>query len=267
MRALAFGRWLIGCLLLFAAAATVAASGPSLSFSATPASIAAGGQSQLNWAATNARRCSASGAWSGARETVGAANVGPLNATSTFTLRCWGQGGSITQNVTVSIGTAPAPTVTLTAAPAGIAPGGSSTLTWSSAGVTKCTAGAGWSGSKPTSGSASVGPLTQDTTYSLSCSGVNGSAVAMTSVAVRIARISWTPPTRYADGSKLTPAGYRIYYGTAPTSYSQSVTINNASTTQWELSLPAGTWYFAATALDAAGKESAYSNEAKKTIN
>ena len=89
----------------------------------------------------------------------------------------------------------------------------------------------------------------------------------MTSVAVRIARLSWTAPARYSDGSALTPARYRIYYGTTSKSYNQSVAIDNAATTQWVLSLPAGTWFFVVTALDAAGKESAYSNEAIKTIN
>jgi hypothetical protein len=89
----------------------------------------------------------------------------------------------------------------------------------------------------------------------------------MTSVAVRIARLSWTAPTRYSDGSALTPTGYRIHYGTTSKSYSQSVAINDASTTQLALPLPAGTWFFVVTALDAAGKESTYSNEARKTIN
>lgn len=89
----------------------------------------------------------------------------------------------------------------------------------------------------------------------------------MTSVAVRVARLSWTAPTRYSDGSALTPVRYRIYYGTTSNSYKQSVTTDNAASTQWVLSLPAGTWFFAVTALDGAGKESAYSNEAKKTIN
>ena len=89
----------------------------------------------------------------------------------------------------------------------------------------------------------------------------------MTSVAVRTARLSWITPTNYSDGSPLVVAGYRIYYGTTSKSYSQSVAIKKGSTTQTVLSLPAGTWFFAVTAVDAAGNESAPSNEASKTIN
>jgi hypothetical protein len=89
----------------------------------------------------------------------------------------------------------------------------------------------------------------------------------MTAVAVRVAIISWTAPTQYTDGSSLTVAGHRVYYGNKSGSYSQSVTINNATTTQLVLPLAAGTWFFVVTALDAAGTESARSNESSKTIN
>jgi hypothetical protein len=50
-------------------------------------------------------------------------------------------------------------------------------------------------------------------------------------------------------------------------SYGQSATINAAATRQLVLPLAAGTWFFVVTALDAAGKESARSNEASNTIN
>ena len=118
------------------------------------------------------------------------------------------------------------------------------------------------------SGTASVGPLTLDTTYSLDCSGTNGSALAMTAVTIQRAVISWTPPTKNSDGSALKDlAGYRIRYGNSPGSYTQSVTVSNASATQWSLALSPGTWYFVVTAMNAAGNESSYSNEATKTIN
>ena len=119
-----------------------------------------------------------------------------------------------------------------------------------------------------TSGSASVGPIAQDTTYSLNCTGANGSAMAMTTVSVRTARLSWTAPTQNVDGSALTDlASFKVYYGNASRSYTQSLTINSATTTQWTLSLTPGTWYFAITATDSGGHESAYSNEATKTVN
>jgi hypothetical protein len=60
--------------------------------------------------------------------------------------------------------------------------------------------------------------------------------------------------------------GYRIYYGTAPGAYSQGVDVGNSSTlTVAGLTGPT-TYYFAATAYDAFGHESAYSNEVSKAI-
>jgi hypothetical protein len=65
------------------------------------------------------------------------------------------------------------PTVTLSANPTTIDAGESATLTWTSANATSCTASGGWSGTKATSGSASVSP-TETTTYELDCSGAGG---------------------------------------------------------------------------------------------
>ncbi len=65
------------------------------------------------------------------------------------------------------------PTVTLSASPNSIAAGESTTLTWSSTNATSCTAFLGWSGSKPTNGTASVSPIVT-TTYQLDCTGPGG---------------------------------------------------------------------------------------------
>jgi len=65
------------------------------------------------------------------------------------------------------------PTVTLTASPTTISSGQSTTLTWTSTNATSCTAFEGWSGTKPTSGTASVSP-TVTTTYQLDCTGPGG---------------------------------------------------------------------------------------------
>jgi hypothetical protein len=78
---------------------------------------------------------------------------------------------------------ATAPTVTLTANPATIVAGGSSTLSWSSTNATACTASGGWTGTKATSGTASVSP-TSTTTYTLTCSGAGGSAAKSAQVSV-----------------------------------------------------------------------------------
>lgn len=76
------------------------------------------------------------------------------------------------------------------------------------------------------------------------------------------AALTWVAPTG-------TVAGYRVYYGTASRTYSQALGGGTYVTnTSFTLSgLPAGhTYYFAVTAVDPAGVESAYSDEASKPI-
>jgi hypothetical protein len=89
----------------------------------------------------------------------------------------------------------------------------------------------------------------------------------MTTVSLREAVLSWQAPTKNVDGSTLTNlSGYKIYYGTTSRNYTQSVSVAGASTTQWTLSLAPGTYYFALTAIDAAGGESSKTNEVSKTV-
>ena len=83
------------------------------------------------------------------------------------------------------------------------------------------------------------------------------------------ATLSWTPPTTRTDGTTLTNlAGYRIYYGTVPGSYSDTIVVNGAGQSSYVVTnLPGGvTYYFVATAVDAAGLESPYTNVASKAI-
>ena len=75
------------------------------------------------------------------------------------------------------------PSANLSANPSAIGPGGSSTLSWTSANVTSCSASGAWSGSQPTSGSETVSPLATST-YTLTCSGAQGSATQSVAVTV-----------------------------------------------------------------------------------
>jgi len=88
-------------------------------------------------------------------------------------------------------------------------------------------------------------------------------------VAIGNAMLSWMPPTQRADGSPLgNLAGFRIYYGDAPFTYTEMVSLSNAGLTSFLVeNLPAGTWYFSVTAVDAAGVESLLSDSASKTIS
>lgn len=82
------------------------------------------------------------------------------------------------------------------------------------------------------------------------------------------ATISWTPPTRNADGSTLVNlAGYRIVYGTNSGALNQTVQIANAGLTTYMIeNLTAGTYYFAVKAYTSSGTESAPSQIVSKSL-
>jgi hypothetical protein len=190
-----------------------------------------------------------------------------LATNSSFTLSCAGLGGNAAQTAVVTV-TAGTPSVSLSANPQGVARNATTTLTWTGTNVTSCNASGDWTGAKTSAGSQSVGPLTQDATYSLSCTGSGGNAVAMTTVSLREAVLTWQAPTKNVDGSNLTNlAGYKIYYGTSSKNYTQTVSVAGASTTQWTVSLTPGTYYFALSALDTSGAESGKTNEVSKTVH
>lgn len=82
------------------------------------------------------------------------------------------------------------------------------------------------------------------------------------------ATVTWTAPTRRTDGSPLTDlAGYKVYWGQESENYTESIEIDNPGVTTYVIEdLGRGTHYFAMTAISEDGLESAYSNEASKTI-
>jgi hypothetical protein len=77
-----------------------------------------------------------------------------------------------------ALATLPPGAPTLKLASTSVAPGATTTLTWSSINTTGCTASGAWTGSQATSGSATVtAPATAGTaSYTLSCSNANGAA-------------------------------------------------------------------------------------------
>jgi hypothetical protein len=82
---------------------TGAASSTTVSISASPMSIAAGETSLLSWTSTNAAGCTASNGWSGSKAANGSQTVGPLKATTTFQLDCFGT-DQASATVTVTVG-------------------------------------------------------------------------------------------------------------------------------------------------------------------
>jgi hypothetical protein len=98
---------------------------------------------------------------------------------------------------------------------------------------------------------------------------MGGFSIDVTQVATSSTTLNWTAPTLNEDGSTLTDlAGYKIYYGRSPGSYTNEITIDNPSVTTYLVdNLTPDTYYFVATAVDVVGTESRYSGEYVTTVN
>ena len=110
--------------------------------------------------------------------------------------------------------------MSLSASPASIGAGGSSTLTWSSANAGACTASGGWSGAKATSGSLAVSP-SSTTTYALSCTGAGGSTSRSAIVTVATATGQITASLVASRVSGVAPL-YVFFDATATTAVATS---------------------------------------------
>lgn len=161
---------------------------PTVSISVSPASISLGATSTVSWSSQNSDSCVASGAWSGTKATSDSQTVSPTSAgTYAYQIACTGAGGTDTRSATLTV-TAPAPTLSFSATPTSLTLGNSSTLSWSSADATSCTASGAWSGAKATSGTQTVTPSSAGTAgYTISCSGTGGTITRTVSVTVAAA--------------------------------------------------------------------------------
>lgn len=93
-----------------------------------------------------------------------------------------------------------------------------------------------------------------------------GGASSGSSGATRSATVSWTAPTANTNESALTNlAGYRLYYGNSASNLSNTVQLA-LLTSHTVNGLSAGTWYFAVSAVNAAGVESQRSTMVSKVL-
>jgi hypothetical protein len=200
---------------------------PIAMLSAAPTSIVSGGAAVITWSSVNATSCAASRGWSGTLATSGSRSTGPLTVTTVYALTCAGPGG-ISAPLAVTVNILPQPTVTLTAAPAAVAAGASSTLTWTSSNATSCTASGGWSGSLAPNGTQSTGPVASPTSYSLSCTGSGGTSSA--SVVVNL-----IPTATLLVSPSVIAAG-----GTSTLTWTSNNATSCAASNGWTGTLPTG---------------------------
>ena len=161
------------------------ASPPTVSLSANPTSVPAGGASTLTWSSSNANACTASGRWSGSRPTSGTEQR-TIDANSTFTLACSNtQGQSTSRSVTVTVAAVPpAPILTFKSWPSRIGPGDNTWLIWSAQNTTGCVASGAWAGNKAPSGEQLSALLHSSTAFNLDCTGPGGTISRSVSVTV-----------------------------------------------------------------------------------
>lgn len=147
---------------------------PTVNLIASPTSLLHGNSALLSWSSSNANHCIASRGWSGNKPLSGSQTVTP-GVTTSYTLTCFNsQGDEASDTETIIVNQVSSNvSVSITANPAIVVRGHTSTLHWSSSNAISCIASNGWSGSKQLSGSQIVAPA-NTTTYTITCSGLNG---------------------------------------------------------------------------------------------
>ncbi len=165
---------------------------PTVTLSASPASIERGESATLRWSSTNATSAEIDRGI-GAVSVSGSRRVSPTSTTTyRITVRSSdGRTASDTARVTVTA-PPPAPTVTLSASPASIERGGSATLRWSSTNATSAEIDRGI-GAVSVSGSRRVSP-TSTTTYRITVRSSDGRTASDT------ARVTVTAPPPPSSG-------------------------------------------------------------------
>jgi trimeric autotransporter adhesin len=192
--------------------------------------------------------------------------------------------GTISGSTTLTVTTATLVSVAITPANPVIATGTTqqfvATGTYSDNSTQNLTVAATWSSSNTSVATISnaagsnglATSVASGTTTITATSGGKSGSTTLTVIAPSPVTLLWDAPTTYSDGTTLDPgtavAKYRIYYGTSSRTYTKSVDVVNsgATTMTYTLNLVPGTYFFAVTDIDISGLESAYSNEASRTI-
>jgi hypothetical protein len=175
---------------------------PTLTLAAT--SIPFGSSTTLSWSTLDATSASCTAAANPATNFTppapaasGSLTVTPAVAGATvYTLTCTGAGGTSAANSATLFATSGTPPVTptLTLASPSVAVGKSTTISWSSATATSCTASGSWSGTLAATGSQTITPAVVGTeTFTLVCANLGGPSAAV-SVSLNATAAAAKPP-------------------------------------------------------------------------
>ena len=93
--------------------------------------------------------------------------------------------------------------------------------------------------------------------------------LTVTQIATGTATVSWLPPLKNTDGSTLLDLhGFQIHFGRSAASLNQVVKISNASISRHVIdNLSSGAWYFAVSAINSRGNQSALSGVRSKVVD
>ncbi|HTX75164.1 MAG TPA: alkaline phosphatase family protein [Terracidiphilus sp.] len=218
---------------------------PSVTISASPATIDAGATATLTVSASNASQVTVTGS-DGSSYTL-AANGGTQSvkpsSTTTYTATAVGAGGmnKATAVVAVNATSAP-PTVAIAANPTSVVAGASSTLTVTAANATQVTV-TGTDGSSytlsPTGGTQSVSPP-QTTTYTATATGAGGTVKSTATLTVTAAMPAAPPTVTITANPSAINSGSSATLTVAATNATQ-VTISGTDGSSYTLSPTGGT--------------------------
>lgn len=210
----------------FAGSPSLAQNAPAVTMSASPTTIAPGGQTKVSYGSVNTTSCTGSSSPSDPAFSVGGTSgsvvVSP-KATTTYAVTCRGRRGSASASAQVSV---LAPVVSLTPKPTTINPGQTATIAYTSNNATSCKGSS--SPNDPNfavnaaSGSLAVSP-SQTTTYTVTC--VNGSSSVSSSGVVTVTSdtivlsdsftnvVAGNPAACVPDGQMATPSWLSVFNG------------------------------------------------------
>ena len=234
-------------------AGTTTPTGPTVTMSASPSTIAAGQSSTLTVVAANATAVTVTGS-DGSSKTIattgGTLSVTPAK-TTTYTATATGASGTTAAaaTATVTVGASTAPTVTVSANPTTVAAGSASTLTIAATNATAITV-AGSDGSAytlptATGGTLSVSPAAT-TTYTVTATGASGTTPATATATVTVTAAPPPPPaptvTLSANPTTITAGGSSTLTVTATNATSLTIAgTDGTSFTQPALAVAGGT--------------------------